>query len=253
MSLSLWPRKTNVPSSERPQADTPVKAGPLIRMSRVVKTFQTPVGNFDALKGIDAEFSAGEFVSVVGRSGSGKSTLVNMITGMDRPTSGQVRIGEVDVHTLSESEMARWRGRNLGIVFQFYQLLPMLTLLENVMLPMDFGGMYDPADREDRAMALLSQVGLQEQANELPAAVSGGQQQRAAIARALANDPPIIVADEPTGNLDSRAAEEVFGLFEELVAQGKAIIMVTHDLGLAGRARRTLELADGEIVYGDQN
>jgi putative ABC transport system ATP-binding protein len=268
MSLSLWQRKTKGvaeglgypkdsgqarPPSARAHPGAPRDGKPIIRMSQVVKTFHTPAGDFSALKGIDADFRAGEFVSVVGRSGSGKSTLVNMITGMDRPTSGQVCIGDVDVHTLGESEMARWRGRNLGIVFQFYQLLPMLTLLENVMLPMDFGGMYDPAEREERAMALLRQVGLEEQAHELPAAVSGGQQQRAAIARALANDPPIIVADEPTGNLDSSAAEAVFGLFEGLVAQGKAIIMVTHDLGLADRAARTLELADGEIVQGDEN
>lgn len=223
-------------------------AGSLIQMRQIVKTFKTSAGDFTALKGIDADFYPGEFVSVVGKSGSGKSTLVNMITGIDRPTAGEVKIGEVFVHRLSESEMSRWRGRNLGIVFQFYQLLPMLSLLENVMLPMDISRLYPPAERERRALELLDRVGLAAVAHKMPAAVSGGQQQSAAIARALANDPPLIVADEPTGNLDSRAAATVFELFEGLVAQGKTVIMVTHDPVLAQRAGRILRLADGEIV-----
>ncbi len=223
-------------------------AGSLIQMRQIVKTFKTPAGDFTALKGIDADFYPGEFVSVVGKSGSGKSTLVNMITGIDRPTSGEVKIGATYVHRLNESEMSRWRGRNLGIVFQFYQLLPMLSLLENVMLPMDISRLYTPAERERRALELLDLVGLMQVAHKMPAAVSGGQQQSAAIARALANDPPLIVADEPTGNLDSRAAATVFELFEGLVAQGKTVIMVTHDPVLAQRAGRILRLADGEIV-----
>jgi ABC-type lipoprotein export system ATPase subunit len=221
---------------------------PLIQMQQIVKTFKTPAGDFTALKGIDADFYRGEFVSVVGKSGSGKSTLVNMITGIDRPTSGQVQIGGTLVHTLNESRMARWRGRNLGIVFQFYQLLPMLSLLENVILPMDISGAVPSTRREDRAMDLLRMVGLEPLAHKMPAAVSGGQQQSAAIARALANDPPLIVADEPTGNLDSRAAERVFEIFEGLVGQGKTVIMVTHDNSLAQRASRSLLLADGEII-----
>lgn len=223
-------------------------AGSLIQMRQIVKTFKTPAGDFTALKGIDADFYPGEFVSVVGKSGSGKSTLVNMITGIDRPTSGEVKIGDTYVHRLNESEMSRWRGRNLGIVFQFYQLLPMLSLLENVMLPMDISRLYTPAERERRALELLDRVGLAAVAHKMPAAVSGGQQQSAAIARALANDPPLIVADEPTGNLDSRAAAAIFELFEGLVAQGKTVIMVTHDPALAQRAGRILRLADGEIV-----
>lgn len=223
-------------------------ASSLIQMRQIVKTFKTPAGDFTALKGIDADFYPGEFVSVVGKSGSGKSTLVNMITGIDRPTSGEVKIGDVFVHRLNESEMSRWRGRNLGIVFQFYQLLPMLSLLENVMLPMDISRLYTPAERERRALELLDRVGLAAVAHKMPAAVSGGQQQSAAIARALANDPPLIVADEPTGNLDSRAAAAIFELFEGLVAQGKTVIMVTHDPALAQRAGRILRLADGEIV-----
>jgi putative ABC transport system ATP-binding protein len=224
--------------------------GALIKMRRVVKTFHTTAGDFQALKGIDVDLHAGEFVSVVGRSGSGKSTLVNMLTGIDHPTSGEVQVGDVYVHRLSESDMARWRGRNLGIVFQFYQLLPMLTLLENTMLPMDYCGLYAPEEREPRALNLLKLVGLEEEAHKLPAAVSGGQQQSAAIARALANDPPIIVADEPTGNLDSHAAERIFHIFENLAQQGKTIIMVTHDNSLAQRASRILRLADGAIAGG---
>jgi ABC-type lipoprotein export system ATPase subunit len=187
-------------------------------------------------------------VSVVGKSGSGKSTLANMLTGIDHPTSGQVRIGDTYVHGLSESQMARWRGTNLGIVFQFYQLMPMLSLLENTMLPMDLSGMYSPAERRERALALLDRVGLSKVVDKMPAEVSGGQQQSAAIARALANDPPLIVADEPTGNLDSRAAQAVFHIFEELSEQGRTILMVTHDSHLAQRAGRTILLADGEVV-----
>jgi len=222
--------------------------GALIQMRQITKIFETPAGNFTALKGIDADFREGEFVSIVGKSGSGKSTLANMVTGIDRPTSGEVKIGDAYVHKLSESEMARWRGRNLGIVFQFYQLLPMLSLVENVMLPMDFCDVYETGERERRAMELLDMVGLADQARHMPGAVSGGQQQSAAIARALANDPPLIIADEPTGNLDSRAAEMVFRIFEDLAGRGKTILMVTHDSGLARRASRTLLLSDGEII-----
>jgi len=187
--------------------------GAFIEMRNIVKTFETSVGDFTALKDITVGFDRGEFVSIVGRSGSGKSTLVNMLTGIDHPTSGEVKIGDTYVHKLNESQMARWRGRNLGIVFQFYQLLPMLSLLENVMLPMDFGEMYVPAEREKRAMELLDMVGLADIAHKMPSAASGGQQQSAAVARALANDPPLIVADEPTGNLDSRSVETVFHIF----------------------------------------
>ncbi len=219
-----------------------------IEMRNIVKTFKTSAGEFTALKEVNADFQRGEFVGVVGKSGSGKSTLVNMLTGIDHPTSGQVRIGDTYVHKLNESKMARWRGRNLGIVFQFYQLLPMLSLLENVMLPMDFAEMHSPTERERRALDLLDRVGLADLAHKMPAQVSGGQQQSAAVARALANDPPLLVADEPTGNLDSRSADMVFRIFEELAAQGKTIVMVTHDNSLADRAGRKMVLADGEII-----
>jgi len=220
----------------------------LIEMRQINKVFHSAAGAFTVLKGVDVDIYQGEFASVVGRSGSGKSTLVNMITGIDHPTSGTIRVADTVLNNMPEGKMSVWRGRNLGIVFQFFQLLPMLTLIENVMLPMDFCNMYPPAEREDRAMRLLQRVGLADLAHKLPAAVSGGQQQSAAVARALANDPPILIADEPTGNLDSRTAEEVLLLFEELVGQGKTILMVTHDSSLAQRTTRTLLISDGELV-----
>ena len=221
---------------------------PLIEMEQIAKVFKTIAGDFTALKGINARFYRGEFVSVVGKSGSGKSTLVNMLTGIDHPTSGIVRVDGIEIHHMHESDMAAWRGRNLGVVFQFFQLLPTLTLLENILLPMDFTGKYPPEEREERAMDLLKLVGLHELADTIPAELSGGQQQSAAIARALANDPPIIIADEPTGNLDSRTAATVFEFFAGLVQSGKTIIMVTHDPSLAQRTTRTILLKDGEIV-----
>ncbi|NJN17577.1 MAG: ATP-binding cassette domain-containing protein [Oscillochloris sp.] len=220
----------------------------LIELRDVVKIFATAAGSFTALKSVSIEVDRGEFVAVIGKSGSGKSTLINMITGIDRPTSGQILVGDTAVHTLSEGRMAVWRGQNLGIIFQFFQLLPTLSVVENVILPMDFRRKFAPRERRRRAMELLDQVEMSEHANKLPAAISGGQQQRVAIARALANDPPILVADEPTGNLDSRTAEAVFRLFESLVAQGKTILMVTHDSDLARRATRSLLVHDGEVV-----
>ncbi len=220
----------------------------LIELRQVVKTFPTAAGPFTALKNIDLKVNSGEFVAVIGKSGSGKTTLVNMISGIDRPTSGEVLVGDTAVHTLSENQMAKWRGHNLGIVFQFFQLLPTLSLAENVMLPMDFRNVYSTRQRKDRAMHLLELVGMAEQANRLPSAISGGQQQRIAIARALANDPPIVLADEPTGNLDSSTSESVFQLFEGLVASGKTILVVTHDSDLAKRVRRAVIVSDGQVI-----
>ncbi len=224
----------------------------LIELRSVAKNFDSASGSFRALQGINLQVDAGEFVAVVGKSGSGKSTLVNMIAGIDRPTSGEVIIRRTAVHRLTEGQLASWRGRNLGIVFQFFQLLPTLTLVENVMLPMDFCSMYTPRQRQTRAMQLLEQMGMADHAHKLPSAISGGQQQRVAIARALANDPPILLADEPTGNLDSKTADSVFRLFDDLVHQGKTILMVTHDRDLASRVTRTIILADGEIVSDDR-
>ncbi len=221
---------------------------PLIDLHGIQKSYRTAVGDYPALKNIDLHINAGEFVSVIGKSGSGKTTLINMITGIDRPTAGEVWVNGTPVHTLRENQMARWRGKNLGIVFQFFQLLPIISVIENVMLPMDFCNSYPMRQRADRALHLLDLVGLADHAYKLPTALSGGQQQRVAIARALANDPPIVIADEPTGNLDSKTAESVFALFNELISQGKTIIIVTHDSGLAKRTNRTALIADGEIV-----
>ncbi|MCB9445011.1 MAG: ATP-binding cassette domain-containing protein [Ardenticatenaceae bacterium] len=220
----------------------------LIDLQDVVKAYATPVGDFIALRGIDLQVDKGEFVAVIGKSGSGKTTLINMLTGIDRPTSGTVHVADTAVHTLKEGPMAEWRGRNVGVIFQFFQLLPMLSCIENVMLPMDFCNMYTARERKERALHLLDQVGLVEHAYKLPSEVSGGQQQRVAIARAMANDPPILVADEPTGNLDSQTAISVIELFEELVDQGKTILMVTHDNDLAKRVSRTVIISDGEII-----
>jgi len=220
----------------------------LIELRNVVKNYKTAAGDFTALKGIDLDMKTGEFVSVIGKSGSGKSTLLNMITGIDRPSEGEVFVNKTAVHEMNENQMARWRGKNLGIVFQFFQLLPTISVIENIMLPMDFCNTFPMRQREKRAMELLELVGLAEHAFKFPTALSGGQQQRIAIARALANDPPIIIADEPTGNLDSKTADSIFQLFKNLVAQGKTIIIVTHDSGLAKRAERTALIADGEIV-----
>jgi putative ABC transport system ATP-binding protein len=229
-------------------SDTPSTASPLIRMTDVVKTYDTGEVPFTALRGIDLDVEAGEFIGLIGKSGSGKTTLINMITGIDRPSSGTVVIGGTPVHKLNENQLAVWRGKTIGVVFQFFQLLPTLTVAENVMLPMDFCNVYTTAERPERALHLLEQVEMADQADKLPSALSGGQQQRVAIARALANDPPILAADEPTGNLDSKTAESVFSLFERLVDDGKTIIMVTHDADIAVRVRRSLHVSDGEIV-----
>jgi ABC-type lipoprotein export system ATPase subunit len=220
----------------------------LIELHNITKVYQNDAGGFTALNGIDIAIGQGELVGIIGRSGSGKSTLINMITGIDRPSSGEVRVGDTAVHKLNENQMARWRGRNLGIVFQFFQLLPNLSVLDNVRLPMDLCSAIPARERRQRAMKLLTLVEMADHSHKLPSALSGGQQQRVAIARALANDPPVIIADEPTGNLDSKTAEAVFKLFESLTADGKTVVMVTHDSGLAQRVRRTVLIADGEVV-----
>lgn len=222
---------------------------PLIHLNKVTKAYETEAGDFLALKNINLQVEPGEFVAVVGKSGSGKSTLINMITGIDHPTDGDIFIAETKINGLSEGKMAEWRGRNLGIVFQFFQLLPTLTVLENVILPMDFCGLYSKSERVSRAQRLLEMMEIgKDQSDKLPSQLSGGQQQRVAIARALANDPKIIAADEPTGNLDSKTAELVFEMFGKLVDEGKTIMMVTHDRDLAKRVDRTLVISDGEII-----
>jgi putative ABC transport system ATP-binding protein len=219
----------------------------LIDLRDVVKTYETGAGGVTVLKDIDLRVNDGEFVGVVGPSGSGKSTLLNMITGIDRPTAGEVYVAGEAVHEMSENQLARWRGKNVGVIFQFFQLLPTLTILENVMLPMDFCNVYKRRERKKKAMQLLEMVSIPEQAHKLPSTLSGGQQQRAAIARALANDPPVIVADEPTGNLDTATAAEMFALFDRLVDQGKTLLVVTHDRDLSAQMRRVIHLLDGRI------
>ena len=220
---------------------------PAILLTAIRKNYITGAGEFEALKGIDLQVGAGEFVAVVGKSGSGKSTLINMVAGIDRPTAGEAWVAGTPVHTLTENQIAVWRGRTVGVVFQFFQLLPTLTALENVMLPMDFCNVYDFADRPKRSRALLDLVGVGDQADKLPASLSGGQQQRVAIARSLANDPPLLVADEPTGNLDGKTASSVIDLFGALTKEGKTILMVTHDPDLARRGSRIVTVTEGQL------
>ncbi|KPL72987.1 ABC transporter ATP-binding protein [Leptolinea tardivitalis] len=225
--------------------------GSIITLQDVKKNYQTPAGDFQALKGITVSIDPNEFLCIVGKSGAGKTTLLNMITGVDSISSGKVNVNGISVHDMSEDEQALWRGLNLGIIYQSFELMPMLTLLENVMLPMDFCHLYTPGKSRERARELLRMVELEEHMNKLPNAISGGQQQRVAIARALANDPPVIVADEPTGRLDSTTAETILDIFEHMVKEGKTIIMVTHDASAAQRASRVLEIVDGELKTGD--
>ena len=225
---------------------------PIVELKRVVKTYPVGDGELTVLKEISLDIYPGEFVAIVGESGNGKSTLLNMITGIDHPTDGDVLVNGRSLVEMSENELALWRGTDMGIVFQFFQLLPALNLLQNIIMPMDFTKQLSRKERKERALELLDMVGLADQAYKLPSAVSGGQQQRAAIARALANDPPLIVADEPTGNLDSRTSGEVFDLFRQLVDQGKTLIMVTHDEALAQEAQRLMEVRNGRIVRDER-
>jgi putative ABC transport system ATP-binding protein len=219
----------------------------LVELRGVEKIYRTAAGTFPALRGIDLEVEAGAFLSIIGRSGSGKSTLINVITGIDRPSAGEVVVDGTAVHALSEEQIALWRGLSVGVIFQFFQLLPTLTAAENVLLAMDYGARVPVAERPARALELLSLVGMADRAHELPAALSGGQQQSVAIARALANQPALLTADEPTGNLDSRSTEVVFRLFDDLARSGTTILMVTHDDELARRAGRTIRLVDGRV------
>lgn len=231
----------------------PQTNGRLIDIDDLVKDYEGPTGPIHVLKSVDLTIEPGEFVGIQGPSGSGKTTLLNMITGIDRPTSGQVQVAGRSLIDLSENELAQWRGEHVGVIFQFFQLLPTLTILENVVIPMDFARKWSSKEREERAMDLLSQVGLEDQAHKMPNTLSGGQQQRAAIARALANDPPLLVGDEPTGNLDSKTADQVFLLFERLVEQGRTFLMVTHNKELASRITRVLEVRDGQLLDSNGN
>lgn len=224
------------------------KSEPFIRLRNVVKTYTSEAGEYTALKGINLDIYAGEFIGILGKSGTGKTTLINMLSGVDHITSGEVWIGDMCIHRLGETRQAKWRGLNLGIVYQSFQLLPSLSLLNNIMLPIDLGGRYHLRKSPERAMELLRQMDIESHADKLSSQISGGQQQRVAIARALANDPPLILADEPTGSLDSATAETIMRVFDALVKRGKTIIMATHDFSLARYFTRTIEIADGEIV-----
>jgi putative ABC transport system ATP-binding protein len=229
---------------------------PLIIVSDVTKSFKTAGEDFFALREVSFNVRQGEFLGIIGKSGAGKTTLVNMITGVDHLTSGQVIVNsdnrKVSIHHFTEDQLALWRGQNMGVVYQSFQLLPMLSLVENIMLPMDLCGNYNPSQSREKAYELLQMVELEEHAKKLPKFISGGQQQRVSIARALANDPPILIADEPTGSLDSITADHVFGVFERLKEQGKTIIMVTHDKSLSPRFTRTLVIQDGELLSDTQ-
>ena len=220
----------------------------MIDVRNLVKRFAVGEGEVTVLKNISFQVKQGEFLSIVGPSGSGKSTLINMFTGIDRPSEGEIEVGGTKIDEMNEGQLAQWRGQNLGLVFQFFQLLPALSLVDNVVLPMDFANKFERKERRERANELLNTVGLAEHAHKLPGMVSGGQQQRAAIARALANDPPLIVGDEPTGNLDSASSELMVELFFKLVEEGKTLIMVTHDQAIARRTPRMIEIADGQII-----
>jgi len=224
---------------------------PLISLRAVSRRYATPAGTFGALNAIDLDIDRGEFVAVVGQSGSGKSTLLNLLAGIDRASEGEVVVAGQRLNALSEKQLSAWRGRALGIVFQFFQLLPTLTAAENVMLPMDFARCWPAHERRPRALALLEKLGVADQADKLPAALSGGQQQRVAVARALANAPALLLADEPTGNLDSRSAQALLEVFARLVADGQTIVMVTHEAGAIRHAARTVALCDGRIVAAE--
>jgi putative ABC transport system ATP-binding protein len=219
----------------------------MISLHQVSKKYESPAGVFSALRDVDLEIGAGEFVGVVGKSGSGKSTLLNMIAGIDRPSSGLVTVAGTPIHKFTENKLALWRGRNVGFVFQFFQLLPTLTAAENVMLPMDFGKSFPLRERRKRAEALLERVGVGPHADKLPATLSGGEQQRVAIARALVNNPSILLADEPTGNLDSKTGVEIMGVFERLHAAGNTVVLVTHEPDIAAYAHRAIHIRDGQV------
>jgi putative ABC transport system ATP-binding protein len=228
-----------------------LSSAPLIALREVSKTYPSPAGAFSALSQINLTIQRGEFVAIVGKSGSGKSTLLNLLAAIDRPSNGEIIVDGQALHALSEKALSAWRGRAVGIVFQFFQLLPTLTAAENVMLPMDFANRWPARERRPRALALLDRLGVADQADKLPSALSGGQQQRVAVARALANAPAILLADEPTGNLDSRTAESLLTVLGDLVREGQTVVMVTHEHAAMGCATRTVTLADGRIVNAE--
>jgi len=246
--MHAYPLQQNETKSQDPQH----RDDYIIDLRQIVKTYESPSQPFTALQDVNLRIRAGEFVAVVGKSGSGKTTLLNVLAGIDRPTSGAVSVAGTQLHSLSESQLAEWRGRTIGLVFQFFQLLPTLTVAENVMLPMDFAGIIPAAERRSRALELLDGVSIRDQAGKLPVTLSGGEQQRAAIARALANDPPILMADEPTGNLDEATRTSVLELFAKLNSGGRTIIVVTHERDISRYTDRQVTLVDGRVADDSQ-
>ncbi|MBN2499682.1 MAG: ABC transporter ATP-binding protein [Anaerolineales bacterium] len=232
--------------------DAQANGKPIIKLRELVKNYKTGEGELEVLKNLSLEIENGDYIGILGPSGAGKSTLLNMITGVDKPTEGEIWVTGEPIHALGENKLAQWRGRSVGVVFQFFQLLPTLTIAENVIMPMEFCKMYRPRERRERALHLLESLSIADQADKLPHALSGGQQQRAAIARALANDPPIVVADEPTGNLDSKTGAAVFDIFTSLVKDGKTVIMVSHESTLSEIVHRSIVLVDGVIVEDER-
>ncbi|NLX11057.1 MAG: ABC transporter ATP-binding protein [Chloroflexi bacterium] len=222
-------------------------AEPFIQISKLVKTFDTPAGPLNVLRGIDLEIHKGDFVALLGPSGSGKTTFLNMLTGVDTPTSGEIIVGGMPITQVPQRRLTKWRARNVGIVFQFFQLLPTLSVVENVMAPMDFAGKWKSKERRDVALKLLDRFSIRDQAEKTPDMLSGGQQQRVAIARALANNPPLIVGDEPTGNLDRMSATNVFDLFQQFANSGTTVIIVTHDRELVQGVPKIFNMVDGTI------
>jgi len=234
----------------RPATTCPAVPGqPLIDLRQVVKVYPSLAGPVTALKGLDLQIQAGEFIVITGKSGAGKTTLINLLAGLDRATSGEIHVAGAPLHHMGMEQIAGWRGQTVGVVFQTFELIPSLSLIQNITLPMDFAGRYSLLQRRERALYLLERVGIAEHAHKLPGAISGGQQQRVAIARALANDPSIILADEPTGSLDSATAQAVVDIFAALAQEGRTVVLVTHDEDIAGRAGRAITLSDGEIIY----
>jgi len=243
---------TRLRRAEAAPALLPQRNETIVDLQGLTKSYVTPSGPFRALHDLNLRIGAGEFVAVVGKSGSGKTTLLNLLAGIDRPTHGTLTVAGRRVDTLPESRLAEWRGRTIGLVFQFFQLLPTLTIAENVMLPMDFAGIIPAGERQSKALAILERVGIRDQADKLPLALSGGQQQRAALARALANDPPLLLADEPTGNLDEATRTSVLELFAQLNAEGRTIVVVTHERDISRFANRQVTLVDGRLAADEQ-
>jgi putative ABC transport system ATP-binding protein len=221
---------------------------PFVVTHNLVKHYDTPTGALEVLKGIDLELQRGDFAAIVGPSGAGKTTLLNMITAVDKPTSGEVMVGEKSVVQTPQPQLTKWRAKNIGIVFQFFQLLPTISVVDNIVFPMDYANVHQPSQRRDYALSWLARLGIEDQAEKRPDMLSGGQQQRTAIARALANNPPLIIGDEPTANLDRMSTDNVFDIFQELADEGATVIITTYDREIVANIPIVYELQDGLLT-----